>query len=300
MHPDHLPYANYMTRANMEKALNSLSGILEGIAIDGKITKQESEFLQFWIRDNADVLDLHPCNEFLPLVQVALENSWFGPEERENLQWLFDRLRSSGYYSQTTADLQRLHAIVAGIVIDGTVTEQELRELSHWLRDHSHLATCWPYDEIDSLVTAVMADGKIDEKEHGVLRAFFSEFVAIGTEQTILNPLVSDEYSCTVTGLCATSPSIKFDGSKFCFTGASLRYSRAQVQELVERLGGIFRTTVSPKIDYLVIGADGNPCWAYACYGRKVEQAVKLRKEGSRILLVHESDFHDAVADEEM
>jgi hypothetical protein len=30
-------------------------------------------------------------------------------------------------------------------------------------------------------------------------------------------------------------------------------------------------------LNYLVIGADGNPCWTYACYGRKVEAAVILR-----------------------
>lgn len=56
-------------------------------------------------------------------------------------------------------------------------------------------------------------------------------------------------------------------------------------------------SSVSNKTDYLIIGADGNPCWAYACYGRKVEVAVKLRKEGGKILLVHEYDFLDALAD---
>lgn len=35
------------------------------------------------------------------------------------------------------------------------------------------------------------------------------------------------------------------------------------------------------------------PCWACSCYGRKVEQVVKLRKEGCRITINHENDFHD-------
>ena len=50
-------------------------------------------------------------------------------------------------------------------------------------------------------------------------------------------------------------------------------------------------------MDYLIVGADGNPCWAFACYGRKIEKAMELRKAGARIALVHESDFHDAVQD---
>ena len=56
-------------------------------------------------------------------------------------------------------------------------------------------------------------------------------------------------------------------------------------------------TGVSRYLNYLVIGAEGNPCWSYACYGRKVEKAVELRRAGAQILLVHENDFHDAVAD---
>ena len=50
-------------------------------------------------------------------------------------------------------------------------------------------------------------------------------------------------------------------------------------------------------LDYLVIGANGNECWAYSAYGRKVEQAIELRKSGSRLTIIHEFDFWDAVED---
>ena len=97
--------------------------------------------------------------------------------------------------------------------------------------------------------------------------------------------------------MCAVCPEIEFSGSKFCFTGASAKYSRAELTGLVKGLGGEVVESVSASLNYLIIGADGNPCWAYACYGRKVEKVVDLRKQGARILLVHEHDFHDAVAD---
>jgi len=32
-------------------------------------------------------------------------------------------------------------------------------------------------------------------------------------------------------------------------------------------------------------------------YGRKVEKAIQLRKEGHKIILVHENDFWDAIED---
>lgn len=74
-------------------------------------------------------------------------------------------------------------------------------------------------------------------------------------------------------------------------------HSRRELVGTVERLGGKFVKNISPKVQYLVIGADGNPTWAYACYGRKIEEVINLRKAGVPLILVHEHDFHDAVAD---
>ena len=65
----------------------------------------------------------------------------------------------------------------------------------------------------------------------------------------------------------------------------------------MRELGGQPHGNVTSKLNYLVIGAEGNPCWAFACYGRKVEKAVELRKKGVRVVIVHENDFHDGVLD---
>ena len=46
-----------------------------------------------------------------------------------------------------------------------------------------------------------------------------------------------------------------------------------------------------------MVGNSGNPCWAYACYGRKIEEAVTLRKAGAKVVIVNETDFWDAVDD---
>jgi NAD-dependent DNA ligase len=184
---------------------------------------------------------------------------------------------------------------MGGIIADWTITEKELGGLSQWLSDHDHLKTCWPYDEIDSIVTAVMSDKKIDDKEQKELRQVFSEFVQICDDRTITNPPLSEGQ--TISGLCAVCPEIKFKNSVFCFTGAFSRYRREELKDLVIKFGGRFSNSLTKSVNYLIIGAEGNPCWAYACYGRKVEAAVALRKEGHKLQLVHENDFHDAVAE---
>ncbi len=297
MHPDHLQYAKFTTRARLDKSVNSLLGIVEGISIDGAINASELGFLRLWLGDHTELRNRHPFTELVPVVQAAMADGVLTQDERDDITWLCNRLCSTEYYGKTTADLQRLHAVVGGIVADMQISEDELRGLSSWLQDHEHLKTCWPYDEIDTLVIGVLADKKIDEQEHRMLKDFFSEFVAVLDERTIVSPSISE--GATLVGLCAVCPEIEFDGSKFCFTGASARHTRSQLAETVSRLGGEVVSSMTVKVRYLVIGADGNPCWAYACYGRKVEKAVELRKSGVRLLIIHENDFHDAVADRE-
>ena len=295
MHTDHREYFKLTGRSRLDKAVNSLIGLVEGISIDGCINESELAFLRLWLQENHDVRNRHPFTELMPVVEAAITDDVLTDDERQDILWLCEKLRSTEYFDTTTADIQRLHALMAGITSDGMITEAELRGLSAWIADHDQLKTCWPYDEVDSLVTTVLADGKIDAAEHKLLQNFFGEFVAILDNRTIVSPKIAEK--ATLVGLCAVCPEIAFTGSKFCFTGASAKYSRAEFTSLVKRLGGDVVGSISASLNYLVIGADGNPCWAYACYGRKVEKAVELRKQGARILLVHEHDFHDAVAD---
>ncbi|KAF1691970.1 BRCT domain-containing protein [Pseudoxanthomonas daejeonensis] len=295
MHPDQKRFAKFTGKARLDKSINSLLGIIEGIAIDGRINELEISYLALWLSEHREIENLHPFNELVPRVAAAMADGVLDQEEREDILWLCKRLRSREFYDQTTTDLQRLHAILGGIVADTRISEEELRGLSDWMEEHPHLKSCWPFDEIGSLITAVLADKKIDEKEHEMLHAFFSEFTALLDSRTITKAPIAE--SGPIRGLCAVDPEITFLERGFCFTGSSPRFTRPQIEELVQELGGTAHATPSKKVHYLIIGAEGNPCWAFSCYGRKVEKAVKLRKAGVRVVIVHELDFHDAVAD---
>lgn len=295
MHIDRREYFKFTARSRLEKSVNSLLGLIEGIAVDGSINDSEVGFLNLWLDEHREVKNRHPFNELLPVIERAISDGVLTDEERQDILWLCERLRSTDFYDATTADIQRLHAILGGIAADGVISEEELKGLSAWLAEHEHLRACWPYDEVDSLLAAVLSDKKIDQQEQKMLMAFFSEFVAILDDRTITNPHLSEGTS--VVGLCAVCPDITFSGALFCFTGTSFKYTRTQFTDVIRSLGGEVVSSISSKLNYLIIGADGNPCWAYACYGRKVEKAVELRKKGVRLILVHENDFHDAVAD---
>lgn len=295
MHTDHQSYFHLSRRSRLDKSINTLLGIIEGISVDALINHQEIEFLNLWLSEHKEVENLHPYNELIPVVEDAIQDGILTSEEKQDILWLCEKLRSTEYFDEITADIQRLHAILGGIAADGAITEDELKGLDNWLSDHEHLKTCWPYEEVVSLILGVLSDKKIDETEKNMIKAFFSEFTSILDDKTVVSPKLTVDNN--VVGLCSVCPEITFSNRRFCFTGSSCKYTRSEFSKLITQLGGEVSTSVSSKVDYLIIGADGNPCWAYTCYGRKVEKAVELRKSGSKLLLIHEYDFHDAVAD---
>jgi hypothetical protein len=290
MNPSDMPYYGFTSKARVDKAMNSLLGIIEGIAADGATNEQEAVFLGRWLAEQAEVRDRHPFSELVPVIEDALSDGVLTGEEQQDILWLFERLRSKGYYDAATASMQRLHAFVGGILADQAIDADELKELAEWLEDHATLRTCWPYDEIDSIATRALSQGRMDEEGLRALTGIVGEFRGQGA---VCAPASVDE---PLSGLCAVCPVITFPESVFCFTGASAKHSRSELSEMVVSRGGKVTNGVTKALNYLVIGSAANPCWAYACYGRKVEKAVMMRKQGHRILLVHENDFRDACA----
>lgn len=281
-------YYKYTSKARMDKSVNSLLGILEGIAIDVKLNDKEVGYLASWLIEHQEYASKHPFNELLPKISVFLQDNIITFDEHEELVWLCEKFRSNTYYSENSADLQRLQSILVGISADNTITEDELLGLSDWMAEHEHLRKCYPYDEVDSLILSTLADHKIDEQEHRDLLSFFQDF-------SETKPKDSPSNNHTITGICAADPVISFPGSIFCFTGESNRLPRNILSKMVMERGGDVTRDVSKKTNYLIVGAAGNPCWKYACYGLKIEKAIEIRKDGYPLLIVHENDFHDAL-----
>lgn len=160
MHVDHHGYFKFTGRSRLEKSINSLIGVIEGISADSIINKAEIEFLNLWLNEHQELKDCHPYNELLPVVESAIADGIFTSDEKQDILWLCEKLRSTDFFDKTTADIQRLHAMLGSIAADGIISEAELRGLSDWLSDHEHLKTSWPYEEVGSLITGILSDKK--------------------------------------------------------------------------------------------------------------------------------------------
>lgn len=292
-------YRQFTKPAELHKAINTLRGLVAGINSDMTVGSAEVTELTHWCEIHAHLRDRHPFSEILPVVEHAYEDGIVTEDEAKDIMWLCNNfVDNSSYYDVVTSSIQFLAGMLHGLLADGELSEKEIQTLKAWMDANDFLSGTYPFDEINSLLYVVLEDKRITAEEKEQLMAFFGNVIDFTSSHNLSEQEFSklrEKYS--VGGICAVCPEITFQDKIFCFTGESYRAKRAEIADMIVQLGGIVRSAVSKKTDYLIVGNAGNPCWAYACYGRKIEEAVSLRKEGASIMLINETDFWDAVDD---
>ncbi|MFB9076475.1 BRCT domain-containing protein [Flavobacterium procerum] len=287
----------YTVKSQTDKAISSLKGFLLGIKLDDEINIKEVNELQKWVTAHKELINRNPLNEFMNIIEDTIANKIPPKETIEDLYWLCQKYENGNYYYDTvTSDLQILQGLCHGILADGVITDKEVYDLQKWLDENEHLNTYYPYDEIRSLVLSVLSDNKIDDEEKVVLMAFFKQFAKIQDDEVRQN-IENATIDVNISGLCTSEPEVIFEGKTFCITGVLQRGNREHLHRDIIKLGGIPTDSITKKTDYLIVGDNGNPAWAFSCYGRKVEKAINLRKEGHTIMLIHEFDFSDLIDD---
>lgn len=291
-----LSYRRFLPKHEVAKAMNVLDGLIQGIHIDKMINQDEINELYHWLKINEVLVKKQPFLEVACFIEEALSDGILTKEEQEDIHWLCRKFCDNTFEDFISEDIQVLHGLLYGIIADNRIELPEILGLEKWLSNNTYLSGTYPYDELCSLVTVVLKDGKISTDEQNILKAFFSEFVDTRTSYNLNDrELHKLKKAYNISGICAMCPEIDFKDKVFCFTGVTSRSKRSEIKVIVEESGGIFTNSVSRKVNYLVVGNNGNPCWMFSCYGRKVERAMQLRKEGYSIMVVHENDFWDEV-----
>ncbi|MBC8039075.1 MAG: NAD-dependent DNA ligase [Opitutaceae bacterium] len=292
--PDSQIYRLFTGRQNSDKAMQTLDGILQGVVLDGIVNLEERNELRTWLVKHVDERNQHPSlNEAITLVERVLADDDVTASEIEELRlFCSDRRHLTEYYDEATHVMQRLHGLLHGIISDGHISDEEVSGLEQWLEENFGFRQFWPVSEIETLIVKAMNDRCLDAAERAEITEHLKQFTQLDAGSSD-----GSEKLRTVGGICATDPEIIFLGSVFCITGRSERAPRKEFINQIERRGGLCQAAVGPNTKYLIICAEGNSCWAYAGYGRKVEQAMRIREAGQPLVIVHERDFWDAVVE---
>jgi hypothetical protein len=289
-------YYRFTGPQRRDKALHTLQGIIEGVVCDQVINPKEIAELYDWLMIHADLADKAPFAEVFAKLHEALRDQVLTTEEGEDLMWLCTSSASSSqYYGMVAHAIQELQGVLHGVLADAVVNEKELHGIQDWVGSHEYLKGVYPYDEIESVIVGILKDGVVTEQECARAKAYFKSFANLQNHARINDGDLTTE-DLSFAGICATCPEIEIEGRIFCFTGISAKGKREAFRAAVTKHGGTFTDTVVKDLNYLIIGANGNPCWAFACYGRKIEKAMQMRKSGHPVALVHENDFWDVLA----
>ena len=189
--------------------------------------------------------------------------------------------RGAAYVNEMKRSLGALVGIAQGILCDRKLTDDEIRFLDTWLTENDAIASEWPGEVIHKRVRAVLADGVITESERTHL---------INTLQQLIGGTLEELATSThVTGLAFDDvPRVEFSGSRFCLTGEFVFAPREQCVAVIEERGGMVSGGVTKKLRYLIVGGLGSPEWKHGSFGTKIELAMRYKRDGLPILIVHE------------
>lgn len=217
----------------------------QGLNIDGLGTKQIELFLELgWVTDFASVFHLHEHRE------QFFELEWYKEKSVNNLIESIEKARNT--------TLER--ALVSlGIPNIGKKTAKLIaREILHEQQTKG-------YDILHTFFS--LTEGELFE-----IKDIWPETARSLVEYTeenreIIERLFAELDFDTPTNSPTLQLSSLLEWKSFCVTGSFEWISRDEIHELIEKNGGEIRTSVSSKLDYLIVGSEA---------GSKLEKAKEL------------------------
>lgn len=256
--------------SKLETNINTLYGIIKGIAYDGIIDYKEIEKLKSWLEDNRLYKQYSLFNRIINKLEEILDDNIITEYERIELEKLVTSINSSKMYSESTLALQILNGILDGIVCNQKVNQKEIDNLNIWLKQNDYLKDVYPYDKVLLEVSKVLEDGVLTEEESNYILRVFNE---------IVHPDFNNDGN------------IDFEGRTFCLTGEFKTATKQEISKRLQNLGAIEKNGVSSKLNYLIIGSVGSEAWKFGKIGGKQAKAQELNEKGANIKIIDEDSL---------
>jgi len=281
----------YLSQEKIVQVFSALEGLLDGFCADKKINSTEVRALSNWLNLHSYLEKRAPFNELIKVVKSAIKDNILTEDEILDIRYVCSKvMRAHG-----SSDLGQLRGLASGISADNEINDLELKALQSWIQSHQDLKGLWPFDEIETLAIKYSKAKEMSNDEQQIILHFFKDLCALNNNRSLSNPFKGRFKE--IQGIYSTTPVIEITEKIFCFTGESKKYSRTEASDTIFEFGGYFKKDISSLVDYLVVCNEGSPMWVYSTYGRKLEVAVDMRKDGHRIQIIREEDLWDHIED---
>lgn len=270
-------------KRNKEKALFGLKGLLSGMVADGTLDDQELLFLDIWLKSNSNLRDDEDVDYLAQSVSAMLDKPSATVNPSALLSHIDSVIRSiSSVNNELESATNELLGLLDGVAANEQLHDKEVNELVYWLNKHPDVAAQWPGDVIADRLRRILADGIITTPER-------IEFIELIKQVTGTRLEETGQVTGSSTEFFEDEVSeLLFDKKCFCFTGKFISGTRDYIEKLSTDRGASTSRSVTKKVDYLVIGIEASRDWKFASYGRKIEQAINLKRAGVPILILTE------------
>lgn len=183
--------------------------------------------------------------------------------------------------------LDELIGLAHGIIADGQVNQSEVEYLQKWLVANIELRDNPIVQNLLLRVNDILLDKTVTQEEAAelfdVLRRFSGGDFELG-----------EVLKASSLPLDTPPPEIAFPGSRFCFTGSFAFGTRDRCEQEVKNRGAV-TGSLTNGTNYLVIGIYATGSWAHSTFGRKLEKAVEMKRDGFPIAIVGETHWRKSL-----
>ncbi|MBS3647049.1 BRCT domain-containing protein [Pseudaminobacter sp. 19-2017] len=183
----------------------------------------------------------------------------------------------------TSRQIDELIGIARGLAADNRINGTEVEFLQKWLAANADISNQPLIHTLYRRVNEILADGVVDEEEHGELLDTLERFSSRDFE-------LGEVLKATTLPLCSPAPTLTFADKFYCFTGTFTYGQRKHCEQAVADRGGR-AGGLSQKVDFLVIGAYATESWKHSAFGNKILQACEWRERGLPIRIVSEQHW---------
>ncbi|WP_082930671.1 hypothetical protein [Shewanella woodyi] len=290
LNEDAQPYGRFNQIANIEKAINSLHGIMLGITADNKLKPAEHAFLDLWLKTHAEVSDDPDMIDIVDVLNDVLADGIIDEDEYEDLFSLINDVNDIREFNEPDShnQINQLLGLLLGISADDEINEKEIYSLNNWLDTNHGIVEQWPASIITSKLGDILEDGVITEDEKKDLLLTVQKIT--GTHFCETGDAADNTTECF-----DDISEIPHDNVGFCFTGKFKSGSRKTVEAKAQSLGAMTSKGVLLSTQFLVIGTLASRDWKYLSHGRKIEKAMSLKEKGHEIYVISEEQWLMAI-----
>lgn len=274
---------------NQQKALETLLGICHGVLADKSLNEREALFLSVWMDDNAQWLVDEASVQIHDFIDALLATSKISPGDLTQLSALLKSLINNYECSRAkdpaVAKTNELLGILQGVMADSIINTNEVLTIAAWLDQNPIAKTVFPGKPIAERLDKILEDDVITNEEcedlkQLIMGAGIADLEMLGSASMGVMMLAVDVIGNT-----------DFTDKTVCMTGKFNSGTRSVLSSRLKRNGVETTSKVVLRTDYLVIGSTPNNDWIHSSYGRKIEEAIKLKQNGHSIKIITEQDI---------